>query len=50
MTDYLLRTIPNELWKEARKRAIDEGISTRELILKAIESYISKPPSKKESK
>ena len=47
MTDYLLRTVPDELWKEARKRAIDEGISTRELILKAIEQYLSKPQSNK---
>lgn len=37
---YLLRDIPKALWDRAKHRAIDDGVSLRELILKAIESYL----------
>ena len=40
MGGYLLRDIPSELWDRAKHRAIDEGISLRELILSALESYL----------
>jgi hypothetical protein len=38
--DYLLRDIPKELWNEAKHASIDKGLSLRELILEALESYI----------
>ena len=37
---YLLRDIPEELWNRAKHRAIDDGDSLRDLILKAVESYL----------
>jgi hypothetical protein len=37
---YLLRDIPAELWTAAKHRAVDEGMSLRELILKALQEYI----------
>lgn len=38
--NYLLRDIPEELWTAAKHRAVDEGISLRELTLKALQEYI----------
>jgi hypothetical protein len=40
--NYLLRNIPVELWDRAKHRAIDDGISLRELILRALEYYLKK--------
>jgi hypothetical protein len=40
--NYLLRNIPVELWDRAKHRAIDDNISLRELILRAIEKYLEK--------
>lgn len=40
---YLLRDIPSELWNRARHRAIDEGMSLRELIFVSIQHYLEKP-------
>jgi hypothetical protein len=37
---YLLRDIPTELWTQAKHRAVDEGISLRELIFAALRAYI----------
>lgn len=37
--NYLLRDIPDDLWKEAKHKAIDQNISLRELILRAIREY-----------
>lgn len=34
--DYLLRDIPKALWDVAKHRAIDDGISLRELVLTAL--------------
>ena len=39
---YLLRDIPAELWTAAKHRAVDDGMSLRELILKALQEYIGK--------
>ena len=39
--NYLLRDIPKGLWKHAKHKAIDEGISLRELILKALKQYVT---------
>ena len=38
---YLLRDIPAELWTAAKHRAVDEGLSLRELILKALQEYLT---------
>jgi hypothetical protein len=38
--NYILRDIPSELWDKAKHRAIEEGVSLRELILNAIEEYV----------
>ncbi len=38
--DYILRDIPAELWNEAKHRALDDGVSLRELILDAIQAHL----------
>ena len=38
--NYLLRDIPQELWTRAKHRALDDGMSLRELILTAVREYI----------
>lgn len=38
--NYLLRDIPEELWNQAKHKAVDEGLSLRELILKALHEYL----------
>ena len=38
---YLLRDIPAELWTAAKHKAVDEGLSLRELILKALQEYLT---------
>jgi len=40
--NYLLRDIPEDLWNQAKHKAIDKGMDLRELILDAIREYISK--------
>jgi len=44
--NYLLRDIPQTVWDRAKHRAIDESISLRDLILKAIYLYLDTPASK----
>lgn len=38
--NYLLRDYPEELWQAARHRAVDEGLSMRDLILKSLRKYL----------
>ena len=38
---YLLRDIPAELWLAAKHRAVDEKLNLRELILKALQEYLT---------
>ena len=38
--NYILRDIPQELWDKAKHRAIDDGVSLRELVLSALEKYL----------
>lgn len=40
-TTYLLRDIPDELWDRAKHRAVDDGVSLRELVLTALEKHLS---------
>jgi hypothetical protein len=37
---YLLRDIPDDLWTAAKHRAVDQGVSLRDLILQALRSYL----------
>jgi hypothetical protein len=39
---YILRDIPTELWDTAKHRSIDDGVSLRELLLTALQDYLSK--------
>lgn len=38
--NYQLRDIPQDLWDRAKHRAIDDGDSLRDLILKALHAYL----------
>jgi hypothetical protein len=42
MTDYLIRDFPEALHKAAKHRAVDEKVTLRDLILKAVEEYLKK--------
>lgn len=44
--DYILRDIPKELWDGAKHRAIDEGVSLREIVLNAVQAYLDTPRKK----
>ena len=46
MSDYLIRDFPEDLHKAAKHRAVDENITLRELILKAVEEYLRKKGGK----
>jgi hypothetical protein len=39
--NYLIRDIPADLWDRAKHRAVDDGVSLRELVLLALESYLN---------
>jgi len=39
---YLLRDIPQELWDKAKHKAIDKGLTLRELILQAVKEFIDR--------
>lgn len=39
--DYQFRDIPEELWDKAKHKAIDEKISLREVVLKALRAYLA---------
>ena len=38
---YTIKDIPEELWSRAKHRALDEGVSVRELLLTALEKYMA---------
>lgn len=38
--NYLLRDVPQDLWTRAKHRAVDDGDSLRDLILKALHAYL----------
>lgn len=40
--NYLIRNIPEELWREAKHAAVDRGLSLRDLILTALREYLKK--------
>lgn len=37
---YLLRDIPNDLWQQAKHRAVDDKVSLRDLIIAALRAYL----------
>lgn len=39
-TTYLLRDVPDDLWAAAKHRAVDEDLSLRDLLLKALRQYL----------
>jgi hypothetical protein len=39
---YLLRDIPKKLWDKAKNKAVDKGITLRELILQAVKEFIDR--------
>ena len=39
-SDYLLRTPPRELMDAVKHRAVDDGDSIREIIIKALRAYV----------
>jgi len=41
---YLLPDIPEQLWIAAKYKAVDEGLTMRELILKALQAYLNNTP------
>ncbi len=47
MASINLRDFPEELHKEAKIRAIQEGITLKDLIIKAVEEYLKKKATKK---
>lgn len=38
--NYLLRDIPEELWNQVKHRAVDDGVSLRDLVLSALHNYL----------
>lgn len=40
--DYLLKDIPEDLWSKAKHRVVDDKISLKELIVRALEEYLNK--------
>ena len=45
MADYVLR-YDDELHKRVKHRAVDEGITVKELLIKAIEEYLARAAKK----
>jgi len=40
--NYLLRDVPAELWQQAEHKAVDQGMSMRDLLLAALIKYLTK--------
>ncbi len=40
MDSYQLKNIDDQLWKRVQHRAIDEGLTVKALIVKALEQYL----------
>lgn len=38
--NYILRDVPSELWDAAKRKAFNDGVSLRELILEAVQEYV----------
>ncbi len=42
MAIYTLKDIPDDVWREARKKAIDEGKTMREILIELLSEWIKK--------
>jgi hypothetical protein len=40
-SNYILRDVPSNLWNKAKHKAIDDGVSLREIVLIALEKYLT---------
>jgi hypothetical protein len=40
LTDFVLKGIPEDLWRQVKHLAIDEGLNLRTLLLKMIAVYL----------
>ena len=38
--DYILKGIPEDLWKSARKKAIDDSKTMKQVLLEALKKYV----------
>lgn len=38
--DYILKGIPEDLWKSAKKKAIDDGKTMKQVLLDALKTYV----------
>ncbi|MGO8988746.1 MAG: hypothetical protein ACLQGU_04265 [bacterium] len=47
MAIYTLKDIPDDLWREARKKAIDEGVTMKDLLIRLLDEWIKKKKNKK---
>lgn len=41
VSNYILRDIPKDIWERAKRRSFDDGLSLREVILQALDQYLS---------
>ena len=41
-SDYILKRIPDALWMDVRRRAVEERITLKELILRALREYLER--------
>ena len=39
-SSYILREIPQELWDRVKHQAINEGVTLRDLVFRAIRAYL----------
>jgi len=40
--DYILKDIPEDLWKSAKKKAIDDDKTMKQVLLDALKEYVEK--------
>jgi len=41
---YLLKHIPDELWKKIKIRSIEEGVTIRVILIRGLKNYIRETP------
>jgi predicted HicB family RNase H-like nuclease len=47
MTTVFVRDFPEDLHKRAKMRALEEDLTLRELVIKAVEEYLKRKASKR---
>lgn len=48
-TSYILREIPDELWRQAKSEAALEGVSMKTMILRLLEKHLARAATKKKT-